>query len=105
MRLSASSIKDSKECNLKGFWKYIEKKEVQKENHYGVFGKILHFVISETIKSNLFNKWNIVDLMYTESYHNEMLTKCTYTLSRSENQNENPEKHQTTINQSIKLTN
>ena len=29
MRLSASSIKDSKECNLKGFWKYVEKKEVR----------------------------------------------------------------------------
>ena len=73
MRLSASSIKDSKECNLKGFWKYILKIEEKKENHYGVFGRILHFIISETIKHKLFYKWDIVDTMYTQSYHNDML--------------------------------
>ena len=73
MRLSASSIKDSKECNLKGFWKYILKREEAKENHYGVFGRILHFIISETIKHKLFLKWDIVDTMYTQTYHNDML--------------------------------
>ena len=51
MRLSASSIKDSQECNLKGFWKYILKKDEPEENLYGVFGKMLHFIISETIKN------------------------------------------------------
>ena len=35
MRLSASSIKDSNECNLKGYWKYILKRETREENHYG----------------------------------------------------------------------
>lgn len=74
MRLSASSIKDSKECNLKGFWKYIEKKEVREENHYGVFGRILHLIISESIKHNLYNSWDIVDTMYTQAYHKDMLT-------------------------------
>ena len=74
MRLSASSIKDSKECNLKGFWKYIEKKEVREENHYGVFGRILHFIISESIKHKLYNSWDIVDTMYTQAYHKDMLT-------------------------------
>ena len=74
MRLSASSIKDSKECNLKGFWKYILKIEEKEENHYGVFGRILHFIISETIKHKLYNKWDIVDTMYTQTYHNDMLT-------------------------------
>ena len=74
MRLSASSIKDSQECNLKGFWKYILKKDEPEENLYGVFGKMLHFIISETIKNKLFNDWNIVDIMYTQTYHNEMLT-------------------------------
>ena len=38
MRLSASSIKDSQECNLKGYWKYILKKEEREENQFGVFG-------------------------------------------------------------------
>ena len=52
----------------------IEKKEVQKENHYGVFGRILHFIISETIKHKLFHSWDIVDTMYTQAYHNDMLT-------------------------------
>ena len=58
---------------IKGFWKYIEKKEIQKENHYGVFGRILHFIISETIKHKLYNSWDIVDTMYTQAYHNDML--------------------------------
>ena len=73
MRLSASSIKDSQECNLKGYWKYVLKKEEREENHYGIFGRILHFIISETIKNKLFDQWNIVDIMYTQSYHDEML--------------------------------
>ena len=73
MRLSASSIKDSQECNLKGYWKYVLKKEEREENHYGIFGRILHFIISETIKNKLFVQWNIVDIMYTQSYHDEML--------------------------------
>ena len=46
MRLSASSIKDSQECNLKGYWKYVLKKEEREENHYGIFGRILHFIIN-----------------------------------------------------------
>jgi len=84
MRLSASSIKDSQECNLKGYWKYVLKKEEREENQFGVFGRILHFIISETIKHNLFHKWNIVDTMYVETYHKEMLV----------NPNLEPPKHQ-----------
>ena len=77
MRLSASTIKDCQECVLKGYWGNVAKPIEVPQNHFGMFGTLLHWTIKEVIEHKLFNKWGVVKTMYTEKYSNLFLKNTT----------------------------
>lgn len=73
MRLSASTIASCQECTLKSYWHNVVKPIEVPQNHFGVFGTLLHWTIKEVIEHSLFDQWNIVKNMYTEKYSNLFL--------------------------------
>ena len=75
MRISASAINDTQECELKGFWKYVEKRKGSVESPYGVFGSCLHASIADIIKSNAIGDNEFIKINWTENFYNSFVKK------------------------------
>ena len=82
MRISASAINDTQECELKGFWKYVEKRKGSVESPYGVFGSCLHASIADIINKELkqkdkkFNSLPVLISGGTNSFTGQLARQC-----------------------------
>jgi ATP-dependent exoDNAse (exonuclease V) beta subunit len=72
MRLSASSIKEGRECLVKTHWKYILKEKGEPQSIHALFGSTLHDLIRLAFKYKQFEKSNFFEhywkIMFEEDF-------------------------------------